>query len=178
MQKHCSTKVSILPTSQSLPEACCIDQSEEGALSSLFFFGVEVSMSTSRLIVVPTMSSSGCVSDTPSKLDRALAYFMVAHSDQGYSEDLVFSLPKLLQESGSSAVTLVSLLEPALDHYLKPLFDRCKVTVSLDPNESQLAARCTVIVDLQVLDNNYHLSSPVKLILSQGKFQEIVKLNN
>lgn len=135
--------------------------------------------SIKRLVVIPTMSTDGCVSDTPTKLDRALSYFFVAHADQCYCSETVYSLPNIVQEAGTNPDAFVQLLETALRQYLTDMFDRSQVSVSLDPNtNNQLGGTCAVILDIQVVDDNYNHNFPSLLMMERGKFVKLAALNN
>lgn len=86
-------------------------------------------------IDLPTLSSSGYVSDPATKLERLVAYFFIAdYSQSNQHFGKVASLPYLIKAHGERPDVLVDRIQGTLELMLSSYFESSYVNVSLqDP---------------------------------------------
>jgi hypothetical protein len=130
-------------------------------------------------IVVPAMDSIGWVVDVPNKLDRLLAYFYYSDYKQSdlYAGEIV-SLPRILQLVGNKANMAAPRMEDALKLYLGKHFDKVNVEVSVVSPGDLSSTTASLKIMIGVNDAGKHQITGDLVLVSDGKIEEVVRMNN
>lgn len=129
--------------------------------------------------VVPTLSSSGFVTNTPEKIDRLMAYFFLSEDSQStlYAGNIT-SLPALIQKNNSETFVLEQATRDALTTYLSRYFTGVQVQATTDRPRPGDESRTNLTIYVEFTDNGtvYNLGKMVRIV--DSKVSEVINLNN
>lgn len=120
---------------------------------------------------------SGYIGDIPSKVDEALALYMVASFDQSYSWGEIPSLSKAVQKGGNHVENVAGYIQEDLTSLFEHKFDKIKISVTNADKDSGKAL-VTLSIDIEVFDSNYQDKLTRILELENGKFRRLITMNN
>ena len=128
---------------------------------------------------IPTLSSSGWVSEVSEKADKAISYFFVSdHSQTALYPGNVSSLAYIVQQYGNDALALLSEMQRRVQTYMSHQFDEANVSVTLaavtEPDNGQINLK--LLISVQENGKEYSIGRLIKALNS--KVQEIINLNN
>lgn len=130
-------------------------------------------------IPVPTLSSSGWVTEISEKADRLMSYFFVSEASQSLVyAGRISSLPEIIQLHGHDELQLEAAMRDVLRTYLERYFTAVDITVkatipgSSDDNRIQISTQITVYEN----SLNYEVGHLIEVLNST--IQSIVKANN
>lgn len=128
--------------------------------------------------IVPTMSTSGYVSDTNTKFDFLISDFFTSDYNQtavypGY----VSSVQRILQDSGNNVASVISSLNNKLTTYLNRYFTYVNVSViDNTPKSDSASVSLTITVKLDDDGSSYVFERLFEY--SGTKIENIAKINN
>lgn len=129
--------------------------------------------------VIPTLSTAGFVSDTPTMLDRMLAYYLTSDfSQSNIFKGKILSLQKQIQSYQHDRRQLETQIRDDLIGYFGSVSDSASVKVTTELPNPDDPNRINVTVDAVVVKNgvNYSLG---RLIETQDSItRKIINLNN
>lgn len=130
-------------------------------------------------IKIPTLSSSGWVSEVSEKADKAISYFFVSdHSQTALYPGNVSSLAYIVQQYGNDALALLSEMQRRVQTYMGRQFDEANVSVTLaavtEPDNGQINLK--LLISVKENGKEYSIGRLIKTLNS--KVQEIINLNN
>ena len=130
-------------------------------------------------IKIPTLSSSGWVSEVSEKADKAISYFFVSdHSQTALYPGNVSSLAYIVQQYGNDALALLSEMQRRVQTYMSHQFDEANVSVTLaavtEPDNGQINLK--LLISVKENGKEYSIGRLIKTLNS--KVQEIINLNN
>ena len=129
--------------------------------------------------VVPTLSSSGFISNPPEMADRLLSYFFLSEASQSelYYGNIT-SLPDLIQKHNSETFVLEQAAKDQLTRYFSRYFDNVEVqaTTQIPRPGDENRTNLTVFVSFTKDKSTYNIGNLVQIV--DGKINEIVRLNN
>lgn len=128
---------------------------------------------------IPTLSSSGWVSEVSEKADKAISYFFVSdHSQTALYPGNVSSLAYIVQQYGNDALALLSEMQRRVQTYMSHQFDEANVSVTLaavtEPDNGQINLK--LLISVKENGKEYSIGRLIKTLNS--KVQEIINLNN
>lgn len=128
---------------------------------------------------IPTLSSSGWVSEVSEKADKAISYFFVSdHSQTALYPGNVSSLAYIVQQYGNDALALLSEMQRRVQTYMGRQFDEANVSVTLaavtEPDNGQINLK--LLISVKENGKEYSIGRLIKTLNS--KVQEIINLNN
>ena len=128
---------------------------------------------------IPTLSSSGWVSEVSEKADKAISYFFVSdHSQTALYPGNVSSLAYIVQQYGNDALALLSEMQRRVQTYMSHQFDEANVSVTLaavtEPDNGQINLK--LLISVKENGKEYSIGRLLKTLNS--KVQEIINLNN
>jgi hypothetical protein len=130
-------------------------------------------------IVVPSLSSSGFISNTAEKADRLLSYFFVNEASQS---ELYFgqitSLPDLIQKNNNETFVLEKSTTDLLKKYFSRYFQNVEVQARTDKPQPGDENRTNLTIYVAFTDNgkSYSIGRLVQIV--DSKIAEIVHINN
>lgn len=129
---------------------------------------------------VPTLSMQGWVTDPAGKLDFALSHFFLSEANQtNLYPGHVYSFPQLVQQCGGEASQLISLLQDALQNYLKSYYSYAQVEVTPDTDLNiDPALRVSVTAKITIGDNGSFGTYNRFFKTENSKLVQWVRLNN
>lgn len=128
---------------------------------------------------VPTLSTSGWVTDIATALNTLLAYAFTTDDKQSYLfGSQLTSIPRILQKAGMTARAAQSSIEQQLGDYLKKYFNTAQVQVQILNEDTDLSTSATLIISIQVDNQNEADTNSYSIRLDNGVFAQIVRLNN
>lgn len=103
---------------------------------------------------MPTLSAVGWVSDTPQKLDFALAHTFEAEAPQSYlARDKVCDIQAILARNSEDVDRAASDLQKSLESYLGNIFDFAQVdAVNVNREKNDPSPRVTIRIEISVKD--------------------------
>lgn len=128
---------------------------------------------------IPTLSSSGWVSEVSEKADKAISYFFVSdHSQTALYPGNISSLAYIVQQYGNDALALLSEMQRRVQTYMSHQFDEANVSVTLaavtEPDNGQINLK--LLISVKENGKEYSIGRLIKTLNS--KVQEIINLNN
>ena len=128
---------------------------------------------------VPSLSSSGWVSELAEKVDRILAYFFVSdHSQSLLYAGNVTSLAYLVQQFGNDDLRITTEVQTQLSRLLERYFEAASVTVDVDHPVEGDESRLNIRVDATVIDGKYKHSIGKLISTVNSRVVEIMTINN
>lgn len=128
---------------------------------------------------VPTLSSSGWVTEISEKADKLLSYFFTSEASQSLVYNgKITSLPAIVQLYGHNELELESAMTSMLRTYLERYFTKVEITVNVTFPELSEDNRLDIKCAVTVYENNlsYELGHLIEVL--DSSIQKIVKLNN
>ena len=128
-------------------------------------------------IDLPTLSSSGFVSDPAVKLERLVSYFFIADNSQSNQHiGRVASLPYLVKVHGSKPNILVERVQSALEGMLTPYFDTVSVSVT-EEDPLTVQPQYNIIMEGSVTHNGKKYDIAKQLGVSNNILSSVSELN-
>lgn len=130
-------------------------------------------------VKVPTLSSSGWVSEIAEKADKLLSYFFVSEASQSnFYAGSITSLTALLQRYGNDEFELRSAVETSLMNYLQRYFESVDVTVTVRENTVEGRKGLDLEVDIVVYEQGKEYSLGRLVSTLNSSIMKIAELNN
>lgn len=130
--------------------------------------------------ILPSLSSSGWVSEISEKAARLMAYFSTSESSQSYYYlGNVSSLPEIIKQYGNDDVQLKSVLQTRLQSYLIRYFDNVEIEVTITENTTTSEAYgLNIQVDCTVTQDNETHSLGRLINTVNSSIMKIIEINN
>jgi len=111
------------------------------------------------MIVVPSLSSSGWLSEIAERADALMAYYVTSEYSQSYIyEKRITSLPYHVQQYGNDPLALESRVNSDLREYFLRYFENIDLTVKTSVPDVDDPNRINLRVDCIIYDNGYRYS--------------------
>lgn len=131
-------------------------------------------------IPVPSLSSSGWVTEIAEKTDKLLSYFFVSEESQtNLYHGQITSLPALLQRYSRDEFELSANIQLQLTRYLERYYERADVSVRIRENDSASGDRgLDLEIDIIVTDQGRNYSVGRLVSTLNASIMKIADLNN
>ena len=129
---------------------------------------------------IPSLGTQGFVTDAVNKFDLALSHFYLADYNQTYLyPGNVSSLAKLMQEFDNDIPGLINGMQRTLSIYFLKYYSDCNVNITIvNPANAEIGSKVELKLVISVIDNNKESIYGRILEAENGKFKNIIKLNN
>jgi hypothetical protein len=131
---------------------------------------------------LPGLDPMGWISDVNQVIERLFGHFFLSdYSQTAIYPKAVSSFAKVMSNYDTyDVINLIVDLRTTLTNYYKNYFDQviCEVSESTDPDYPADSSRFSLVIYLEVVDNDksYLLTRAIEVV--NGKTASIIKLNN
>ena len=127
---------------------------------------------------VPSMSTSGWISDPSSKLDRLLSYYFISRADQdALNVKTVYSINYLLAKNSYNPIQACEEIQINLKQYLQPYFQSVTVTATSDA-ESISGSQAVIFILVQFVDSGYTSANSYAFDVKSSTFGKVADAIN
>lgn len=130
-------------------------------------------------IKVPTLSTSGWVSEIAEKADKLLSYFFVSEASQtNLYKGSITSLPEILKKHGNDEHDLRRVAQSTLQRYFALHFESAEVTVNTRPTTEEGQYGLELEIDVTVLEAGKQHSLGMLVSTLNSSIMKIANINN
>ncbi len=130
------------------------------------------------MVVYPSLSTKGFVTDDVSKLDFLLSDFFTSDYNQSYLyTNKIVSITKIIQDTGGDIALVISELKAKLIDYLSSYFNNIAVDILPDGDiNTDVRSRMNLRITISIISKRDEFTFLLKT--ESSKFSSILKLNN